>query len=56
MESKSSKTLWTLIIATVILVLAAIVLVKFWVSILTLIIGFGFGFYFGWSKGREKKK
>jgi ABC-type dipeptide/oligopeptide/nickel transport system permease subunit len=55
MEDKSSKTIWTIVIALIIFGLAAVLLVKFWVSILTLVIGFFFGFYFGWSKGRAKK-
>lgn len=54
MENKSSKTAVTLIIGGIILVLAAVVLMKFWVSILTLLIGFGFGFYFGYTKRKSK--
>jgi hypothetical protein len=54
-ENKSSKTIWTLVIAIIIIGLAGVLLFKFWVSILTLVIGFCFGFYFGWSRGKAKK-
>lgn len=55
MESKSSKTIWTLVAGTILLALAGYVIFKFWVAILTLMIGFGFGFYFGYTRGKKKK-
>ena len=52
---KSTQTAWTLLVVTLVLIFAAIFILNYFLWILMGFVGFGFGYYFGYQRGKLKR-
>jgi len=52
---KSSKTIWVIVLVLLMMIGAIYVLAHLWSFVIGAVVGLLFGFYFGWSKGRQSK-
>lgn len=56
MEDKSSKTIWTLIVGALLIAGILFVIYNLWKIVLGAVVGLCIGYYFGYSKGKQKRR